>query len=114
MAKLIRIGIDTSKRIFQLHGVDGSEQPALVRKLDRRQVISFFRKLPATRIGMEACGGSNYWARELRAFGHDVVLLPPQHVKAYVRRGKHDAADAEAICEAMSRAENAFCAGEDS
>lgn len=103
MDQLIRIGIDTSKRIFQLHGVDTSEQPILRKRLDRRQMMPFFRKIPATRIGMEACGGSHYWARELSALGHEVVLLPPQYVKPYVRRGKHDAADAEAICEAMSR-----------
>ena len=108
MEQIIRIGIDTSKRIFQLHGVDGSEQPVLRKRLERRQMIPFFRKLPATRIGMEACGGSHYWARELAALGHEVVLLPPQHVKPYVRRGKHDAADAEAICEAMSRPRTRF------
>lgn len=108
MDKLIRIGIDTSKRIFQLHGVDASEQPVLLKRLERRQMMPFFRKIPATRVGMEACGGSHYWARELSALGHEVVLLPPQHVKPYVRRGKHDAADAEAICEAMSRPRTRF------
>lgn len=108
MDQFIRIGIDTSKRIFQLHGVDVSEQPVLRKRLERRQMISFFRNLPATRIGMEACGGSHHWARELTALGHEVVLLPPQHVKPYLRRGKHDAADAEAICEAMSRPRSRF------
>jgi len=100
---LKRIGMDTSKSVFQLHGVDEAEQPILRRKLRRRQVVDFFRKLPATQVGIEACGGSQYWARELAALGHDVKLLPAQHVKPYVRRNKNDAADAEAICEAMSR-----------
>ena len=103
MGKNNRIGMDTSKSVFQLHGVDENEQPVLRRKLRRRDVLTFFAKLAPTRIGMEACGGSHYWARELRALGHEVVLIPPQYVKPYVDRGKNDAADAEAICEAMSR-----------
>jgi transposase len=103
MSDVTRIGIDTSKSVFQLHGVDRSEQPVLMRRLRRRQVLDFFRKLPATQIGIEACGGAHYWARELAAIGHDVRLLPAQHVKPYVQRNKNDAADAEAICEAMSR-----------
>jgi transposase len=103
MSKIIRIGMDTSKSVFVLHGVDEAERPVLRRKLRRRQVLPFFAKLPPTRIGMEACGGSQYWARELRRLGHEVVLLPPQLVKPYVSRNKNDAADAEAICEAMSR-----------
>ena len=108
MNKIIRIGIDTSKRMFQLHGVDASEQPVLMKKLDRRQFLAVFRKLPPTRIGMEACGASSHWARQLSALGHEVVLIAPQHVKPYVRRGKHDAADAEAICEVMSRPRTRF------
>jgi transposase len=103
MNDLIRIGMDTSKSVFQLHGVDGGEQPVLCRKLRRRQVLGFFAKLPSTRVGIEACGGAHHWARELGALGHEVKLLPAQHVKPYVRRNKNDAADAEAICEAMSR-----------
>jgi transposase len=103
MRNVTRIGMDTSKSVFQLHGVDAGEQPVLRRKLRRRQVVDFFRKLPATQVGIEACGGAHYWARELIALGHDVKLLPAQHVKPYVRRNKNDAADAEAICEAMSR-----------
>lgn len=108
MENVIRIGIDTSKRIFQLHGVAAAEQAVLRKRLERRQMIPFFQKLAPIRIGMEACGGSHYWARELTALGHEVVLLPAQHVKPYVRRGKHDAADAEAICEAMSRPRSRF------
>ena len=103
MNEIIRIGVDTSKSVFQLHGVDTAEQPALRKKLRRREVLAFFAKLEPTRIGMEACGGSHYWARELAALGHEVVLLPPQYVKPYVQRSKNDAADAAAICEAMSR-----------
>jgi transposase len=103
MEKVIRIGIDTSKRVFQLHGVNESEEPVLRKKLPRAQLLRWFGKLEPTKIGMEACGGAHYWARELQALGHDVVLVPPQHAKPYVARGKNDAADAEAICEAMSR-----------
>lgn len=103
MNDLIRIGMDTSKSVFQLHGVDGSEQPVLRRKLRRRQVLEFFEKIPSTQVGIEACGGAHHWARELAALGHEVMLLPAQYVKPYVKRNKNDAADAEAICEAMSR-----------
>src|SRR5215475_8408067 len=95
--------MDTSKSVFQLHGVDAAEQPVLRKKLRRRDVLAFFAKLEPTRIGMEACGGAHYWGRALRALGHEVVLLPPQYVKPYVQRNKNDAADADAICEAMSR-----------
>jgi transposase len=101
--KIIRIGLDTSKSVFQLHGVNEAEQPVLRKKLRRGQVLAFFAACPPTKVGMEACGAAHYWARELRALGHDVVLLPPQYVKPYVKRSKSDAADAEAICEAMSR-----------
>jgi transposase len=100
---LIRIGMDTSKSVFQLHGVDAADLPVLRKKLRRQQMIAFFEKLPATRIGIEACGAAHHWGRELQALGHEVVLLPPQYVKPYVKRNKNDAADAEAICEAMSR-----------
>jgi len=103
MNDLIRIGMDTSKSVFVLHGVDAAEQPVLRRKLRRRQVVEFFEKLPPMKVGIEACGGAHYWARELGVLGHQVLLLPPQRVKPYVARNKNDAADAEAICEAMSR-----------
>ena len=103
MAKIIRIGVDTSKSVFVLHGVDAAEQPVLRKKLRRGQFLEFFAKLPPTKVGLEACGAAHYWARELQRLGHEVVLLPPQYVKAYVKRNKNDAADAEAICEAMSR-----------
>ena len=110
MGQIIRIGVDTSKSVFQLHGVDAAEQPVLRKKLRRRDILAFFAKLEPTRIGMEACGGAHYWARELRRLGHEVVLLPPQYVKPYVQRNKNDAADAEAICEAMSRPRMRFVA----
>jgi transposase len=95
--------MDTSKHIFQLHGVDAAEQPVLRKKLSRKQVLEFFAKLPPTVIGMEACGASQYWARELCRLGHEVKLMAPQLVKPYVRRNKNDWRDAEALCEAMSR-----------
>ncbi|MFL5083966.1 MAG: IS110 family transposase, partial [Xanthobacteraceae bacterium] len=108
MNDLSRIGIDISKSVFQLHGVDAAEQPVLRRKLRRRQVLELFAKLPPTRIGMEACGGAHYWGRELTALGHKVVLLPPQRVKPYVPRNKNDTRDAEGVCEAMSRPQMRF------
>jgi transposase len=101
--QIIRIGMDTSKHIFQLHGVDSAERPVLRRKLRRNQVLAFFAKQPPTVIGMEACGAAHYWARELRKLGHEVKLMAPQHVKAYVKRNKNDGRDAEGLCEAMSR-----------
>src|ERR1700730_1916507 len=110
MEKVIRIGMDTSKSVFQLHGVNAAEQVVLRKQLRRRKVLEFFAGLAPTKVGMEACGGAHYWARELRALGHEVVLLPPQYVKPYVKRNKNDAADAEAICEAMSRPTMRFVA----
>ncbi|MGK9237401.1 IS110 family transposase [Inquilinus limosus] len=103
MVEITRIGMDTSKSVFQLHGVDAAEQVVLRKKLRRQDLLRFFAKLPPCRVALEACGGSHHWARELQALGHWVELIPPQYVKPYVARGKHDAADAEAICEAMSR-----------
>jgi transposase len=101
--KIIRVDVDTSKAVFQLHGVDGVEKSVLRQKMVRDQLITFFKKLPPTLVGIEACGSSHHWARRLQEFGHEVRLLPAQYVKPYVKRGKNDAADAEAICEAMSR-----------
>jgi transposase len=83
--------------------VNAAEEPVLVKKLRRGQMLGFFARLSPLQVGMEACGAAHYWARALRALGHEVVLLPPQYVKPYVKRGKSDAADAAAICEAMSR-----------
>ena len=110
MDQVIRVGMDTSKSVFQVHGVNAGEQVVLRKQLRRGQVLAFFARLAPTKIGMEACGGAHYWARELRALGHEVVLLPPQYVKPYVKRGKNDRIDAEAICEAMSRPTMRFVA----
>ena len=103
MTKIIRIGVDTSKSVFVLHGVDEADRPVLRKKLRRKQMVEFFANLEPTRIGLEACGASHHWARTLQGLGHEVVLLPPQYVKPYVQRNKNDSRDAEAICEAMSR-----------
>jgi transposase len=101
--QIIRIGMDTSKHVFQLHGVNAAEKVVLRKKLRRKEMIAFFKALAPTVIGIEACGGSHHWARLLQSFGHEVKLIAPQLVKPYVKRGKNDAADAEALCEAMSR-----------
>ena len=99
---IIRIGVDTAKHVFQLHGVDENEENGCPPSASAQQG-KFFNRLAPTRIGLEAWGASHYWARLLRGLGHEVVLLPPQYIKPYVKRGKNDANDAEAICEAMSR-----------
>jgi transposase len=98
-----RIGVDTSKAVFTIHCIDQQDRPALRINLRRAQLIPFFTKQPATEIAMEACSGAHHWARELIALGHEVRLLPPQYVKPYVKRGKNDRNDAEAICEAAGR-----------
>jgi transposase len=103
MTQYKRIGVDTSKAVFTLHGIDQQDRPVLRINLRRAQMISFFRKLPPTVIALEACGASHYWAHELTALGHTVRLIPPQYVKPYVKRGKNDRNDAEAICEAAGR-----------
>jgi transposase len=103
MAMIARLGIDTSKGLFQLHGVDEREEVVLRKQVRRGQFLAFVDKLAPTEIGIEACGASHYWARRLQALGHTVVLLPPQHVKPYAGHNKNDKIDAEAICEAMSR-----------
>jgi transposase len=101
--EITTIGLDLAKHVFQLHGIDHEGQVVLRTRLHRGQVIGFFAKLPPCLVGMEACGTAHYWARELRALGHDVRLMPAHYVKAYVKRNKNDAADAEAICEAVTR-----------
>jgi transposase len=97
------IGLDLAKSIFQVHGVDASGAVVIRKTLRRPQVLPFFAKLPPCLVGMEACGTSHHWARELMGLGHEVKLMPPAYVKPYVKRGKTDANDAEAICEAVSR-----------
>ena len=108
MDQITRIFVDTSKEFYQLHGVNAAEEPVLRRKLRRGQMVAFFAKLEPTVVGLEACGASHHWARVLGDLGHEVRQIAPQHVKAYVRRGKNDAADAEAGCEAMSRPRTRF------
>jgi transposase len=110
MDQRIRIGVDTSKHLFQLHGVDAEGKVVLKRKLARSQVERVFGKLPGCLIGLEACGAAHYWGRRLSALGHEVRLIPPQYVKPYVKRSKNDAADAEAICEAVGRPSMRFVA----
>jgi transposase len=97
------IGLDIAKSAFQIHGVAACGRTTLRKKLGRGKVLEFFANLPACLIGMEACGGAHYWARELTKLGHEVRLMPPQYVKPYVKTNKHDAADAEACCEAIQR-----------
>ena len=97
------IGLDLAKNVFQVHGIDGAGRVVLRRKLRRGEVLDFFAALPPATVGMEACGGAHYWARELARLGHTVRLMPPAYVKPYVKRGKTDAVDAEAICEAVTR-----------
>jgi transposase len=97
------IGLDIAKSVFQVHGVDASGQVVVRQQLKRARVIPFFTKLPACTIGIEACASSHHWARELAALGHTVKLMPPAYVKPFVKRQKNDAADAEAICEAVQR-----------
>ena len=103
MEQIIRIGMDTSKHIFQLHGVDAAERPVLRKRLGRQQMVAFFARLPPTVIGIEACGAAHHWARVLGEFGHEVKLIAPQHVKPYVKRNKNDRRDAEGLCEATGR-----------
>lgn len=103
MEKVIRVGLDTSKQVFQVHGVDASERVVLRKQLRRGQVEEFFAGLDRCLIGLEACGGSHHWGRVLQRLGHDVRLLAPQYVKPYVHRNKSDRIDAAAICEALSR-----------
>jgi transposase len=103
MALVATIGLDIAKTVFQVHGINAAGQVVVRRRLARRSVLAFFEKLAPCLVGIEACSTSHYWARELIARGHDVRLLPAQYVRPYVKRGKNDAADAEAICEAVTR-----------
>ena len=103
MNEITTVGLDLAKNVFQVHGVDAEGTTVLRKQLRRAQVLAFFSRLPRCLVGMEACATAHYWARELRALGHEVRLMPAQYVKAYVKRNKNDAADAEAICEAVMR-----------
>jgi transposase len=97
------IGLDIAKNVFQVHGVDQHGKVVLRKRLSRGKVLAFFANLPPCLIGLEACGGAHYWARELTKLGHEVRLMPPQYVRPYVKTNKHDAADADACCEAVQR-----------
>ena len=108
MQTITTIGLDIAKSVFQLHGVDAAGQVVIRRQLKRRFVLAFFQKLPPCLVGIEACASSHHWSRELTALGHTVRLMPPAYVKPYVKRQKNDATDAEAICEAVGRANMRF------
>jgi transposase len=108
MQTVTTIGLDIAKSVFQVHGVDAAGQVVVRRQLKRRYVLAFFEKLPPCLVGIEACASSHHWSRELQALGHTVRLMPPAYVKPYVKRQKNDATDAEAICEAVTRANMRF------
>ena len=110
MQAITTIGLDIAKSVFQVHGVDAGGQVVIRRQLKRRYVLAFFQKLPPCLVGIEACASAHHWSRELQALGHTVKLMPPAYVKPYVKRHKNDAADAEAICEAVTRANMRFVA----
>ncbi|THD49304.1 MAG: transposase, partial [Bradyrhizobium sp.] len=108
MQTITTIGLDIAKSVFQVHGVDASGQVVIRRQLKRRYVLPFFQKLSPCLVGIEACASAHHWSRELQALGHTVRLMPPAYVKPYVKRQKNDATDAEAICEAVTRANMRF------
>jgi len=108
--QITTIGLDIAKNVFQVHGIDAAEKVVIRKQLRRGQVLKFFAALPPCLVGMEACASAHYWARELTKLGHEVRLMPSKDVKAYVKRNKHDAADAEAICEAVRRPTMRFVA----
>jgi len=110
MQAVTTIGLDIAKSVFQVHGVDAAGNVIVRRQLKRRYVLPFFQKLQPCLVGIEACASSHHWSRELQALGHKVRLMPPAYVKPYVKRHKNDAADAEAICEAVTRANMRFVA----
>jgi len=103
MEAITTVGLDIAKSVFQVHGIDAAGKVIIRRQLKRRHVLAFFQRLPACVVGIEACATSHHWSREFRALGHTVRLMPPAYVKPYVKRQKNDAADAEAICEAVTR-----------
>ena len=103
MGEVSTIGVDIAKSVFQIHGVDADGTVVIRKRVGRARVLEFFADLPPCRVGMEACATAHQWARELKKLGHDARLMPPTYVKAYVKRGKNDAADAAAICEAVTR-----------
>jgi len=110
MQAITTIGLDIAKSVFQVHGIDADGRVVIRRQLKRRYVLTFFEKLAPCLIGIEACASSHHWARQLQTLGHTVRLMPPSYVKPYVKRQKNDATDAEAICEAVTRANMRFVA----
>lgn len=110
MSEIATVGVDLAKSVFQVHAVDANGRVLVRRQLRRAQFLTFFEKLPRCLIGMEACAGAHDWGRKLQGMGHDVRLMPPSYVKPYVKRGKTDAADAAAICEAVTRPSMRFVA----
>jgi transposase len=108
MQTVTTIGLDIAKSVFQVHGIDAEGKVVVRRQLKRRYVLAFFQKLPHCLVGIEACASSHHWSRELQSLGHTVRLMPPAYVKPYVKRQKNDVADAEAICEAVTRANMRF------
>src|SRR5437588_3680711 len=110
MQTVTTVGLDIAKSVFQVHCVDAAGQVVIRRQLKRRHVVAFFQQLPPCLVGIEACASSHHWSRELQALGHTVRLMPPADVKPYVKRHKNDAVDAEAICEAVTRANMRFVA----
>src|SRR6201981_3070854 len=110
MQAVTTFGLDIAKSVFQIHGVDAAGNVIVRRRLKRRYVLPFFQKLPPCVVGIEACASSHHWSRELQALVHTVRLMPAAYVKPYVKRQKNDAADAEAICEAVTRANMRFAA----
>jgi transposase len=103
MGDITTVGLDLAKNVFQVHAVDEAGSVVVRKRLRRGQVLAFFAGIPRCLIGLEACATAHHWARELTALGHETRLMPPSYVKAYVKRNKHDVADAEAICEAVRR-----------
>src|SRR5260370_3484655 len=101
--QITTIGLDIAKNVFQVHGIDATEKVVVRKQLRRSKVIAFFEALPPCLVGMEACASAHYWARELRKLGHKVRLMPAKDVKAYVKRNKNDAPDADPTCDALPR-----------
>ncbi len=108
--EITTIGLDIAKNVFQVHGVDRTGEVVIRRQLRRRQLLPFFKNLPGCLVGIEACATAHHWGRHLIGLGHEVKLMPPHYVRPYVKRGKNDAADAAAICEAVTRPTMRFVA----
>ena len=107
--QITTIGLDIAKNVFQVHGIDAAEKVIVRKQLRRGQMLAFFKALPPCLVGMEACATSHYWARELTKLGHQVRLMPAKDVKAYVKRNKNDAADAQGDLRGGTAADHAFC-----